>query len=48
MLAGMEPLQLIQAAKRSLLSTTTGGRGIVADYSSCQWQLEIGIRQGQG
>ena len=43
----MARLQLIQASKRSLLSTTSGGRGIVADYLSCQWQLEIEIRQGQ-
>jgi len=43
----MALLQLIQAARRSLLSTTTGGRSIVADYFSCQWQLETGIRPGQ-
>jgi len=43
----MARLQLAQAAKKLLLSTTTGGRSIVADYFSYQWQLEIGIRQGQ-
>ena len=46
-LGEMAVLQLIQAMKRSLLSVTTGGRSIVAGYFSCQWQLEIGIRQGQ-
>jgi hypothetical protein len=44
--AEMARLQLIQEVKRSLLSMTNGGRNIVADYFSCQWQLEIGIRQG--
>jgi hypothetical protein len=24
-----------------------GGRSIAAEYFNCQWQLEIGIRQGQ-
>jgi hypothetical protein len=43
----MARLQLIRAAKRSLLSRTAGGRRIVADYFSCQWQLEDGIRHGQ-
>jgi hypothetical protein len=27
--------------------TTTDGKNTVADYFSCRWQLEIGIRQGQ-
>jgi hypothetical protein len=39
--------QWIQAPEKSLISTTTDGESIVADYFSCQWQLEIGNRQGQ-
>ena len=43
----MARLRWIQASKISLPSTTTGGRSTVAACSSYQWQLEIGIRQGQ-
>jgi len=42
----MALLRLIQAAKISLLSTTTGGRSIVADYFSCHWQLEVETHHG--
>jgi hypothetical protein len=47
MLEGMTRLQLIQAEKISLCSTTIGGRSIVGDYFSYQRQLEVRIRQGQ-
>jgi deazaflavin-dependent oxidoreductase (nitroreductase family) len=39
--------QLIPTTEGSLLSTTTGGRSIVAIYFSCQWQLEVAIRHEQ-
>jgi hypothetical protein len=43
----MARLQLNRKAATSLISAVTDGKNIVADYFSCQWQLEVGIRHGQ-
>ena len=43
----MAPLRLNWKAATSLISAVTDGKNIVADYFSCQWQLEIEVRQGQ-
>ena len=44
---GKGPLPWNQEPIRSSTSATTGGRSIVGDCFSCQWQLDIGIRQRQ-
>mgnify|MGYP001823045958 FL=1 len=46
-LGEIEPSPWVQARKKSLTSTAIVGKNIVAACSSCQWQLEVGIRQGQ-